>query len=783
MKNKIIITLLASVSLGGVAMPAMAQETKDSAEASNANADIIVTASRRKERLQDVPLAVSAVTAKQLASTGFKDLTNIAYTFSGVEHGDSPNDAGYRVRGVGQLGGFTSASEQPVGLVVDNVVVGIGNPVNSLGDLERIEVLKGPQGTQFGKNASSGVINITTARPNMDAVGGSIFASYGSLEERDIHGSINLPVSSNAALNIFAYDRANDGFIQNTVLNKKWGGGENYGARAKFLFEPSDDFSIYIIGDYARTHQDGPGQTWTLNKLTTADAAPGGIFGLPFVNLAALGVTPSDSNNVSIENTDTSFDADNYGASVQLDWKMGGHTLTSVSAFRGYKEQPYTYGIDGAPYTKFNAKASGELKRFFSEELRLTSPSGNTIEYVGGLYLSRQETGRGNGQSATLSPALPYNPFPTISITNGYNVTNTTTDSQALFVDGKIHLADTLSILGGARVTHDVVNSSNYSYADTSLAPFVAPAPSNGFTPSGTLPYTPKALQSGRITKTNVSGRVGLEYKPDNNLLFFGTYARGYLGPTVTFSGLTGTKSNVAPQTVDDLTVGAKMQFLNRTLTLNANVFYDKYKDLQTSVFNGTEFLTENAGGAEVKGFEVEMVARPVRNFSANVSLTYSDAKFTDYITACPTPILIAGTQLVNCNATGSTSSTPLYQAAGQVLPGAPLYTIVAGVNYDHPISDSLKLDMSGNISFRSKTQSSVGDINTVQKAYSIVNLSAGIGNVDGKWRLGVFARNLFKANFNSAIIGLPFSNNGDYVNWRTRESSRTLGVSLEGKF
>ena len=770
-----------SASVIALAAPAFAQDVP-AAEQASSGTDIIVTATRRSERLQDVPLAVSAISAEQLAATGFKDLTNIAYTFSGVQFGTTPNDAGFRVRGVGTLGGFTSASEAPVGLVVDNVVVGFGSPVNSLGDLERIEVLKGPQGTQFGKNASSGVINITTKKPELGAFGGSAFASYGSLDERDIHGAVNIPLGSKAALNVYAFDRAYDGFIKNSVREEDWGGQHFYGTRAKLLIEPTDGLSIYVIGDYSKQKQKGPGQTWTLNKLSAAQAAPGGIAGLPFVNLAALGVTPGLHNDVSIEDGAGFYNVENYGASLQMDLELGDYTLTSVTAYREFNEAPFTYAIDGLPYEKFFAKSKGETKRFYSQELRVTSPSGKPLDYIAGLFLSRQKTGLGGGQSAILRPALPYSSFPTVSITNGYNVTRTTSDSAALFVDGKYHITDTLGLIGGARLTRDKVDASNFSYVDPALAPFVPPMPSNGFTPSGTVPYAARALQTGSAKKTDISGRAGLEFKPNRDLLFYATYARGYLGPTVTFSGLTGTRSSVAPQTVNDLTAGAKMQFLDRTLTLNVNAFWDKYKDLQTSVFDGQEFLTENAGGAEVKGFEVEAVVRPGQGFSFNTSLTYSDAKFTDYITACPGVIVRAGNAATQCTAPGSTTATPLYQAAGDVLPGSPKYSIVMGANWERPITDSLTFDASANISFRSKTQNAVADKNTVQPAYEVVNLNIGLGDADGAWRVGGFVRNLFKTDFNSAILGLPFSDGG-YVNWRTREAERTFGVSLEGRF
>jgi iron complex outermembrane receptor protein len=154
--------------------------------------------------------------------------------------------------------------------------------------------------------------------------------------------------------------------------------------------------------------------------------------------------------------------------------------------------------------------------------------------------------------------------------------------------------------------------------------------------------------------------------------MFFATIARGYLGPTVAFSGLTGTRTNVNPQTVRDITVGFKSQLFNRAVTFNASAFFDKYTNLQTSVFNGTEFLTENAGGFEAKGFEFDARWRVSPEFSLNGGLTYSDTKFTDYVTACP-KVVKAG---LSCYTQNGTS---LLQAAGEPLSGAPKVSFTFG--------------------------------------------------------------------------------------------------------
>lgn len=769
--------LLCTASLIGLTTPAFAQDAAPAAAtAAPANPDdIIVTATRRAERLQDVPVAVSALNGGQLAKAGFKSLADIQYQFSGVQFGTSPNDAGFRLRGVGSAGGFTSASEQNVGTVVDNVVIPFGNPIESLGDLDRIEVLKGPQGTQFGKNSSSGVVNITTKRPDLDKFGGSLFASYGELNEHDVHGSINAPLSKTAALSVYAFHRGYDGFIDNIVLNKKWGGSKSYGTRAKLLWEPSDTFSAYLIGDYSKRTQTGPGQLWTLNRLPSFSNP---LMAARFGPILALGVTPGFGNTTSVENTDGSTAQKNYGGSLEMNLALGDYSLTSITAYRRLDISPFTYGLDATNLPIFTARENGTDRSFGSQEIRLTSPKGERLEYVAGVYASRNKSGLGDDfASAQLRPALPFDPVQ-VSITNGLSRTYTKSDSAAVFVDGSFRLAEKLRLLGGARYSYDWVRASSYSSLDPLYPPAVGP---NGFT----VPYGPRALQTGEINKGNWSGRAGLEYKPSSDLLFFGTVARGYLGPTVTFSGLSGTRTEVKPQTVRDITIGVKSQLFDHKLTLNGNIFFDKYKNLQTSVFNGQEFLTQNAGGFEAKGFEADATFRFSRRFSINSSITYSDTKFTDYVTACPNSVLAAGATAIaaTCNAPGSTTATPLYQAKGQPLSGAPKFALTSGANFNQPIGDHYLLDASANYYRRSKVHYDVGDTLSVQKGYQIVGANLGFGRADGQWRVAVFARNLFDKRFQSSIIGLPFADPGGLVNWNTRDGRRTIGGSAEIRF
>lgn len=768
----------AAIALALLSAPAFAADaaTANPPAADQASTpDIVVTATRRSERLQDVPLAVTALSAQQIAAGGFQKLTDLQFQLPSLQFGVSPNDSGFRLRGVGSAGGFSSSSEQNVGTVVDNVVIPFGNPMASLGDVERVEALEGPQGTQFGKNASSGVVNITTARPKFDTFSGKAFMSYGSLNEVNTNLLINAPIAKTIALDVYGYYRRNDGYVTNTTLNTMWGGEKSYGGRAKLLWEPADDLSIYIIGDYSRTVDRGPGQLWTLNALPF-DFAANPLMSARFGAVLAAGITPGFNNTQTAEHTDGNTAEQDFGLSLEIDKKLGTLDLTSVTAYRGFVQEASQYAIDGTPLLVFQAEPNAQHQHFLSEELRLSTPKGSKLEVTGGIYLSRRKTGDPSDYNAAqLYPAapFPFSPFPganfaglAVDISAGRATTQTRSDSLAGFFDGKYHLTEQLSLLGGFRYQYDKVNSSFSSVVDPNFLPFSVV---NG---NFVAPYTPQALETGQVSKGGWSGKAGLEYKVDRDVMVYATIARGYLGPTVTFSGLTGTKSDVKPQTVRDITIGFKSQLFDRHLTVNADVFFDKYKDLQTSVFNGVEFLTGNAGGFTAKGFEFDTNLRVSKEFSLHGGVTYSDTSFTDYETACPA-VLMAGYTCVN----GQT------QAAGRPLSGAPKVVGAVGANVNLPINDQLMFDWAANVYYRSRVFYDVANPLSTQAGYGTIGLNVGVGSSDGRWHVGAFARNLLNQHFVAAVIGLPFADAGGEVNWLTREGQRTLGINAQMKF
>lgn len=740
------VAALSSAALAQQAAPATAAQPEAKKDETQT---ITVTATRRSERLQDVPLSVSAATAKQIEDSGAKSLADIGKLVSGVTFGESPQDAGFRVRGVGTLGGFTSASELPVGVVVDGVVMGLGPVLESMVDVERVEALKGPQGTQFGKNASSGVVSIVTKRPRLGKFEGEASVSFASLGERELTGTLNVPISSTLAARVSVFGRQHDGYLDNITRNESWGGVEAFGARAKLLIQPSAALDVLLSADMTRRELDGPGQLWTLRR------AP------PVGYTAVAGVTPGAENTVTAENARSYENQQADGLSAEVNYRFGDYTLTSVTAHRS-RDLQCRFGLD----VRADAIFEGACDKTYaqdSQELRLTSPRG-TFEYVAGLYWSRLTST--TNDSAWLRVDAANSVY--ANLTKGINTTDTTSTSTALFADGRYRFTPALSLLAGLRLTRDQVRAVNVALANGQL-------PELGTPPGFLIPTGPRAEQVGETSASKPSGRLGIEFKASPDLMVYATLARGYLGPTVTFSGTNGTRTDVAPQEVTDLTAGVKAQFLERRVTFNASVFYDRYKNLQVGVFDGTEFLTQNAGGMNSKGFEIDGSVRLGGGLRGYGSLTYADARFTDFVTQCPTT-----GDASRCYTVGATN---LFQGKGEPLPGAPKITGVLGLDYGRQLANGYGLDANVNASFRSKTSYGVGEVDYVQGGYTVVNAAIKLTPESEKWHVALWARNLFDQHYQSAVIGLPFAAPGGIVNWNARDARRTLGVTVGAKF
>ena len=756
MRKNILAKAILLATAAAASGSAFAQEVKpaanEEAAAEATSLDIIVTATRRSERLQNVPLAITAVSGQTVSDAGVKNLNDVQYITPGLTVGDTPSDRGFRVRGVGSLTGtYINGKENPVGVVVDNVIQGMGAGFSALFDIDHIEVLKGPQGTQFGKNAAAGVVNIITARPQMDRASVRAYASYATGELYDVNGTVNLPLSSIAAIRVNGFGKGYGDFLTQLPSGNGFGGQHEWGGRAKLLVTPSDSVEILISGDYSHEKINSGSQLWTVNASSVAQA----------------GVTYGVGNRVSREPLLGKQDNERWGLSAEINLDLGDYRLTSVTSYRKSKEVDFggfgsgfpAFGIAGADWMNdFNYNKSQT-----TQEIRLTSPKGKTIEFVAGYLYYRQPT-RSLSTGGVAIPGVTW----IFNVQQGLQAIDISTASHGLFADGKVRLSESTALLFGARYTHDKVSS---SFAD---GPFDG---GDLNTPYSAATYLPSSQTSA--TGQRFTWKAGIEHKFSKDVMAFASVSTGYLGPIINYRFSSGLSEVLAPQTNTNYTLGFKAQFLDRQVTLNANAFIDDYVNFQTGYFNtsrGVQFVGENAGKLTNKGVEAELNVNLRNGVRFGGSFAYVHSRFGDYCSGGTTP-----------SASAPACTTPRGFSGGRLdgfaPPGTPAFTSNLFVGYEKEVGSNLKFSGNASFYYRSSSRNSPDNALTEVKGYGLTNLNFFLGSPDDKWRAGFYVRNLFDKKFASAVMSSSFGAPGTYVNWVTRQSLRTIGGSVEFKF
>ncbi|AEG51270.1 TonB-dependent receptor plug [Sphingobium chlorophenolicum L-1] len=690
--------------------------------------EIIVTAQRRAENMQDVPIAISVVSAEAIAAAGYKSLSDLQYLVPGVQF-DPANGSGFQIRGVGTQV-YDYSTEQAVSIVIDDVVYDLPRSpgIASLADIERVDVLKGPQGTLFGKNATAGVISVVTKKPKLDTYEGDISVSYGERNDRRVSAGANIPLGQIAALRVSAFHTGQDGFGRFTFLNKRAGDVRDTGIRAKLLVAPSDDLDIVLAADYSK-HRDN----LHFGTLISSDPAYTALS-------AAAGVTIGPNNYDRGDAYESYTRYSNRGVSLTANLRIGGHTLTSITAYRDLSYiSPAP--LDFEPTQEFLPFNTGKIDAHkFSQEVRLASPGEGRFRYVLGAYFNKFLNDSTQEQAGRLGQPLPPGVY--LSLVNGKQLFHNNIQSKAVFGQFSFDITEQLELIMGGRLTHDI-NRAASSY-DMSPLPYI-------YIPIAGIPDP-----AGRQSTTNFSYKISPTYKVGDNVRVYATYSTGYKGAGVAY--LSGRKQPYGDETVKNIELGLKSELFDKTLRVNIAAFSQKYKDFQAQdiqfIGGVPTFLIVNAGGLRTRGVEVEINARPTPALSLNGGVIYSDSAFTDY--------LKSGVQL-----------------AGQRLTNAPRWSGLLGATLTEPVADKYQVEANISASYRSKAFLAVADPTTIQKAYTLVSARLAFGRQDGALQLGVYARNLFDQHFSVRLAPSPF---GMVRGW-SNETRRTVGAFVSAKY
>ena len=648
-----------------VSTPSFAQDVDSTSSEPEVNDNtIVVTARKRDERLVDVPLSISALGAKdidQKASLRLLDLANSVPNLVNISNGNDSLSL-IVVRGVASQSRVNAGFDSGVGVYVDGVVQGKLYSFNQeLFDTERVEFLRGPQGTLFGRNSIAGAISITTRKPQFE-FGGEVTAQLGDYDERRISGFLTGPVvSDKLAVSIGAFRTTRRGYITNVFNGKDVGDIDSFGGRIKALWRPSSDVSVLLSADYTKEDQLAP----VAQPISGYGAVPG---------------TYKTNTNL-----DPIAKRELFGVSGQIDWTTSSDlTLTSITAYRTASSLRNN-DPDFGPLAVVDSQKKQDQWQF-SQELRLAGKLSPDFSFVGGLYYFRQDV---DGYASSTFGTITNVPAFLRGLT-GYTSGIVGSESFAGFVNADWKVLPRLTLTLGARLTYE------QQFLDFMQQgfPFVAPS-------------LPRETDKG--SDTDFSPLVTLRYELAPSVSIYGTASRGYksggwnLDNVTSFSITSFKQLRFNREQLTNYEVGLKGEVLNGGLGFALDAFQQNYGDIQTAklvpVLGGGGALiavVSNAASARIRGFEGEVRVRPIKPFTVVGTLGYADARFKDYrdTTAGGAPLIFDGKRIPNSpQLTASVTGTLRVPVSDRLtLGGRVQYSYVDGFFQDRDNTAALRI-------------------------------------------------------------------------------------------
>jgi outer membrane receptor protein involved in Fe transport len=643
-------------------------------------------------------------------------------------------------------------------------------------DVERVEVLKGPQGTLFGKNTTAGLMHLISKAPGFKGLDGQVSLGYESYGTWRAKLSSNIPVSKELAFRVAGNVAKGDGWMTVVPSGQKIHGLDRSAVKLQMLWRPSAAFKAHVIADYAQLDEICCAPMRLINDPAAVAT------NLPFA--AAAGstiVNPPDLKALKVEsNLPPEYKARDQGVSAELAWNLpNGLSVTSLTGWRSYKDS----NIKDNDFSGVDIlRSNDDLPKvdLMSQELRLAGSSADkTIDWMLGAYLSKETIQR---QSDFIwgSQVLGLFPFPIPSPGVGFEHSfKQDIDSQALFGHGTLNLSKQWAVTGGLRWSRDEkhgVLKSNYPVL-------------NAFGAPNSLPLAVVHDYDTQLKQSAPTYTLSLQYKPANNTMVYGTVSRGYksggismtrdaAGQALFFGAPDGScppgsvaagpgTCSAPPQsptfdkeTADHVELGMKTELMNRKVQINSALWHTKFKGLQLQTLRSDgSFAVTNAEGAVSQGLEIDITARVVQGLALTASAQYADATFADGI-----PALSPGFPALG----------------GQRLPFSSRWTMGLGFNFVRPIGDNWRYFANGAANYRSSYFNFTEPrADLVQKAYTTLNLRTGVGSE--KWEVAAFCRNCTDERVTNSNFALPFDGRQFFASTRFTHVSepRVIGATL----
>jgi iron complex outermembrane recepter protein len=720
--------------------------------------EIVVTAQKRTQGVQDVPVAVTVLTNDELSRQGVQTIVDLGRMTAALEFtapGAAPGGGAF-IRGIGteSVGGATATAS--VSVVLDGVVLGNTN-ITDIFDVDRVEILKGPQGTLFGSSVSAGVINIVTAAPDPSKVSTNVSAEYGSGDmgsqyiRRSLRATTNLPVTDNSAVRLSFHADDNLDVVHDTYTGVG-SDAPDVGARIRYLWNANSDVTVNLIGDYNNSVING------VPVLEYRSAPAGSALAAA---LADCGVTPSTKNIDTCAENPMQVKQTDRGLSGQVDWSLGAATLTSITAYRigdtsnandieaiplAITQTEFAFGtkcqffncvpifaiINGIP-----DRPQTQHRNLFSEEIRLASAKSNRFEWVAGLYYQHYKLADDEPGSLTANFGGGEFTEPT------YFHTDVQTSDYAAFGDGTFHITDNLRAFAGVRVTHSEVSEDKVDPTDTGN----------------------NDVYSLSTSTTKPSWRVGIQNNFSKSTMVYATIATGYKAPEISdVLANEGQLYAIAPEIPTSYEIGIKQSAFDDRLAIDADIFYEHVKDYQGQACSPNAQGTITCAPTSIptvitKGIELDIFGKPITGMTVNLSAIYNPATY-------PAGYL------------GSDGSN----LGGKQLNYASKEKVTFSVEQLVPITDAYSAVIGADVAYRSEQSMYLSALpEFVAPAGTIFNARVGVRSSQN-WSAYIFGRNLTSVAFPRQLYPTPFQTGGL---WQVLDvnSLRVVGFQVEAKF
>lgn len=744
-------------------------ESENLPPASEASPEVVCVKARREfERAQDVPISLTAVSGYRLDSNGVNSLLRLNQLVPSLQIlSFNPRNTSITIRGLGaNIAIVNDGIEAGVGVYVDGVFY--ARPAQSLFDLPNIasvEVLRGPQGTLYGKNSVAGAVNINTYAPSstFESSGTVSVGNYGFKQfAANVAGPLRSDGKVNASLSAMYTDR--DGFSKNVFTGQRVDDYDDYSLRGQLALEASPNLSLRIIADYSDYDALRPVRFigGVVTTLRNGQAVPRNFF----QRSAAAGYVPLPIDPYARQtdtNSPTRSSMAQGGVSSELDWLVQDFTLTSISSYRSWKWRPRN-DDDVTALSVLTQSQLADDERQVTQEVRVASPAARTLTFSVGLnYFWEQVDSTGSQQFGSDAPIwLLGSASPIANATlNGFGITGESVlriNSYAAYGQATWHVRPDLELTGGLRYTYEYKTGGYFQrVAGPPISSFTLAQQSSILATRATLAIDDTF--SVAASNSLLGGIATLSYHVSDHIMAYATYSHGEKSAGLNLTSLTGPLPKVvAPEAVDNYEVGLKSTLLDSRITFNADVFWMQDSNYQTTLLDPTRFsmYLANIPAVRSRGFEVDVDGNIFEGFTALLSAAYTDAIYESYPNA-PAPFedytVVAGR--LNTNITEDLSN--------RSLPATSKWAVSVGAEYFHTLGSWGLSDLEAyagiDEAFRSSyfTTANLSLYSSIP-AYDVMNLRVGVRSENGRWDLQFWSRNVLDRNYKITQAPLIFN-------------------------